>query len=115
MQDKDISQAKKKSNEAIDEKKHFKGYTIEELRYQRALVALQKEFCKSKVLHKVDRVKNRKLIGDSGSSGGSKIFKVGSIAGKLVRGLSYIDYAMIGMSLFGSGKKIYKFLKGKKK
>ncbi|MDE6683272.1 MAG: hypothetical protein K2J87_07590, partial [Muribaculaceae bacterium] len=96
------------------DKKNFKGYTIEELRYQRALVALQKEFCKSKVLHKVDRVKNRKLIGE-GSSGGSKIFKVGSIASKLLRGLSYIDYAMLGMSLFGSGKKVYKFIKGKKK
>ncbi len=114
MQDKDISKAKSKSEEAIMDKKNFNGYTIEELRYQRALVALQKEFCKSKVLHKVERVKNRKLIGDDSSSG-SKLFKVGSVASKLMRGLSYIDYAMIGMSLFGSGKKIYKFLKGKKK
>ncbi|MBD5288361.1 MAG: hypothetical protein HDS28_04720 [Bacteroides sp.] len=115
MQDKDISKAKKKSDEAIVEKKSFKGYTIEELRYQRALVALQKEFCKSKVLHKVERVKNRKLIGENSGGGSSKIFMMGSLASKLLRGLSYIDYAMIGMSLFGSGKKIYKFLKGKKK
>ncbi|MDE6296823.1 MAG: hypothetical protein K2L89_03170 [Muribaculaceae bacterium] len=115
MEDKDISQAKKKSENALDEKKHFNGYTIEELRYQRALVALQKEFCKSKVLHKVERVKNRKLFGNDGDSGGSKFLKAGSIASKLLRGMNYLDYAMIGMSLFGSGKKIYKFLKGKKK
>ena len=111
--DKEISDAATKSNNALTPKKEFKGYTIEELRYQRALVALQKEFCKSKVLHKVDRVKSRKLMGDD--DGSSKIAKFGSLAGKLLVGLNYLDYAMIGMSLFGSGKKIYKFIKGKKK
>ena len=113
--DNEITKATAKSNEAISPKKAFKGYTLEELRYQRALVALQKEFCKSKVLHKVERVKNRKLIGNNPTSSPSKIAKVGSLAGKVLTGLNYLDYAMIGMSLFGSGKKIYKFFKRKKK
>lgn len=113
MKDKELIEAKNKSEEAMVEKKDFKGYTIEELRYQRALVALQKEFCKSRVLHKVEKVKHRKLFGDD-SSGGSKIVKYSSLASKLFRGLNYLDYAMIGMSLFGSGKKIYKFIKGKR-
>ena len=115
MNDKDISKAAEKSKAAITDKKAFKGYTIEELRYQRALVALQKEFCKSKVLHKVEKIKHRKLFGDDSSSKGSKFFKMGSMASKIFTGLNYLDYAMIGMSLFGSGKKIYKFIKGKKK
>lgn len=115
MNDKDIKNASDKSKEAMAEPKHFKGYTIEELRYQRALVALQKEFCKSKVLHKVEKVKHRKLFGNDSSSGSGKFFRMGSIASKIFTGLNYLDYAMIGMSLFGSGKKIYKFIKGKKK
>ncbi|MDE7413601.1 MAG: hypothetical protein K2N05_07455 [Muribaculaceae bacterium] len=102
-----------KSNDVLIPQKDFKGYTIEELRYQRALVALQKEFCKSKVLHKAERIKNRKLFGNNEGSS-SKLSKVGNIAGKLLTGLNYLDYAMIGMSLFGSGKKIYKFIKRKK-
>ena len=28
---------------------NFKGYTLDELRYQRALTALRREFCKSRV------------------------------------------------------------------
>lgn len=114
MNDKDIKNASDKSKEAIEKPKHFKGYTIEELRYQRALVALQKEFCKSKVLHKVEKVKHRKLFGNDSSSSSGKFFRMGTIASKLFMGLNYLDYAMIGMSLFGSGKKIYKFIKGKK-
>lgn len=114
MQENNLSKGKIKSSEVIVEKKDFKGYTIEELRYQRALVALQKEFCKSRVLHNVEKIKNHKLIGDN-DSGGSKMFKIGSLATRLLHGLNYLDYVMIGMSLFGSGKKIYKFIKGKKR
>lgn len=114
MRDKDIEKASKKSNDAVDAKKDFKGYTIEELRYQRALVALQKEFCKSKVINKVDHIRHRKAFGNDSSSS-SKLAKAGSIATKLLTGLNYLDYIMIGMSLFGSGKKVYKFIKGKKK
>lgn len=93
--------------------KEFKGYTIEELRYQRALVALQKEFCKSKVLHNLNKVRNKKLFGSDGNT--SKIARVGNIASKVFSGLNYLDYIMIGMSLFGSGKKLYNFIKGKRK
>ena len=92
--------------------KRFKGYSIEEIRYQRALVDLQREFCKSKMLHNVNGMKKRGFWGTV-SGGGSKVSRVGGIATKLLTGLSYIDYAMLGMSLFGSGRKIYKFFKKK--
>ncbi|MDE6538083.1 MAG: hypothetical protein K2M13_08645 [Muribaculaceae bacterium] len=109
--DKDVTNAKQKSDDALSDKKKFKGYTIEELRYQRALVALQKEFCKAKVINRIDHLRNRKSGSEDTSS---KIARYGKFAGKLLTGLNYLDYAMIGMSLFGSGKKIYKFLKQKK-
>ncbi len=114
----EIEKTGEKASEIVNPevKPRFKGYTLEDLRYQRALVALQKEFCKSRVLRKTDDLRNRKLIGNGKESGGlSRISRYGSLAGKIMSGLSYLDYAMLGMSLFGSGKKIYKFFKGKKK
>lgn len=96
----------------MEQENKFKGYSIEDLRYQRALIALQKEFCKAKVIHKADRIRKRGLFGNDGSS--SKVARIGGLASKLLSGLSYIDYAMLGMSLFGSGRKIYKFFKGKR-
>ena len=41
-----------------DERK-FEGFTLEDLRYQRALVALKKEFSKSKVISGATKVKKR--------------------------------------------------------
>lgn len=110
--DKEIIKATEKGKESLAPKKDFKGYTIEELRYQRALVALQKEFCKSKIIHKVDKIKHRKFFDNE--KGVSRISKFGSLATKLLTGLNYLDYVMIGMSLFGSGRKVYKFFKRSK-
>lgn len=94
---------------------NFKGYTIEELRYQRALVALQKEFCKTKVLHKCNKLRNHKLLGNDNSGSMSKFARVGSIATKVFSGLNYLDYFMIGMSVFGSARKVFKFIRGKRR
>lgn len=96
-------------------KPEFKGYTLEELRYQRALVALKKDFSKSKLIHDLDKVRNHKILGGAGEGKMSKIARAGGIATKIFSGLNYLDYAMIGMSLFTSGKKIYKFFSSRKK
>ena len=39
--------------EAGDAVAPFKGYTMEELRYQRAMMALRKEFCKTKITRRL--------------------------------------------------------------
>lgn len=111
--DNEIVVASEKGNQTLNPDKDFKGYTIEELRYQRALVALQKEFCKAKVIRQIDKIRNPN--GEAGESKTSKLARIAGIGGKLLLGLNYLDYAMIGMSLFGSGRKIYNFFKGKKK
>lgn len=90
----------------------FKGYTIEDLRYQRALVALQKDFAKSKLIHNVSKLKSKKLIG--GDSKKFQISKASGVASKLLTGLSYLDYAMLGMSAFSAGKKFLSFFRRKK-
>ena len=96
----------------MDSHKEFHGYSIEELRYQRALIALRKDFCVSKMLTDAEKIKNRGIFGKSGDK--SRGPKIGGIASKLISGLSYLDYAMIGMSVFGTGKKIFKFFRGRK-
>lgn len=111
--DKDIQKASEKGKDALVPKNSFKGYTIEELRYHRALVALQKEFCKSKILHNIDNIRNPNKDNENGKI--SKLARIGSIASKLLSGLNYLDYAMMGVSLFGVGKKAYNLFKRKRK
>ena len=91
------------------EKGDFKGYTMEELRYQRALMALRKEFSKQKVLKKVDEIRNPGK-GDRGDCGTSKLARVGNIAAKIFSNLNYLDYALVGLSLFGTGRKLVKMI-----
>lgn len=93
----------------------FTGYTLEEIRYQRALVALQKEFCKTKILRNVRNLQKTNPLSPS-SAAKSMPGKVGFVATKLISGLNYLDYAMLGFSVFSSARKIYSFFhKGKKK
>lgn len=110
--DNEIVKSSQKANE-IASPADFKGYTIEDLRYQRALVALQKDFAKSKLLHKMSRLKGKKTL--SGETKGINFGKTSALATKLLSGLNYLDYAMIGLSLFSSGKKVYSFFHKKKK
>ena len=92
--------------------KKFKGYTLEELRYQRAIVALKREFAKSKTLSGASKLKKHNPF----SSDGGKLAlsgKVGGIASRIFTGLNYMDYIMLGFSLFKSGRKIFSFFRKK--
>lgn len=92
--------------------KKFKGYTLEELRYQRAIVALKREFAKSKTLAGASKLKKHNPL----SSDGGKLplkGKFGGIAGRIFTGLNYMDYIMLGYSLFKSGRKIFSFFRKK--
>lgn len=89
---------------------NFHGYTIEELRYQRALVALQKEFCKNKIFKNVNNLKKADLFAPV-SGAGKFGAKSSSLVSKLLSGLNYLDYAMLGFSAFKSGRKIFRLFK----
>ncbi|MCM1440454.1 MAG: hypothetical protein NC131_14800 [Roseburia sp.] len=93
--------------------KEFKGYSLEELRYQRALLALKKEFCKSKVIHNVNKIRSHTIFGTN--KNGAKISKVGPVVSKLLNNLNYVDYALLGVSAFSTGKKIFSFFRGLRK
>lgn len=93
--------------------KPFKGYTMEELRYKRAMMALRKEFAKEQILKTVQTLRP----GNSGEGApglGSKLGIAGTIAKKLLTNLNTIDYIMVGMSAFGVAKKAFKLFRKKK-
>lgn len=86
----------------------FKGYTMDQLRYQRALVALQKEFALSKIQRNLFNLEEHNPLSVRNRTKG-KNRPFGSFAGKILSGLNYIDYVMLGYSLFGTVKKVYSF------
>lgn len=90
------------------------GMTIDEIRYRRALLALKKDFCKEKVInHK------QKILSSSPFSKGYKAPKgtvmgrTGAIVAKLAGGLNYLDYVMMGVSAFQTGRKIFNVFRRK--
>ncbi|MDE6681708.1 MAG: hypothetical protein K2J92_10235 [Muribaculaceae bacterium] len=92
---------------AITDKPSFKGYSMSELRYQRALTALQMEFCKSKIYGNYDKVKKFRILPSPSSASSSWV-------AKFLTGLSYTDYALLGFSTFSTVRKIFKFFRKKK-
>lgn len=92
----------------------FKGYTLEELRYQRGLALLHREFCKTRILKSVQKLQESSPFSPNYSAK-SLTGKAGFIAGKVLNGLNYIDYAMIGFSVFGTVRKVLSFFRGRKR
>ena len=91
----------------------FKGYTLEELRYQRALLLLKREFLKEKALKETKAIKERIPV-INGKSPLSNVSPL-NLAGRVVRGLNYADYLMLGFSVFNVGKKVFSLFKKRKK
>lgn len=110
---KEIKDKEKVAHDIAAPEKEFKGYTIEEIRFQRALVAMEADFCKTKIFKSLDNIKdaNPFMPGNKTSIPG----KAGAIALKMINGLNYLDYVLLGVSLFKGSKKVISFLKGRKK
>lgn len=92
----------------------FAGYTLEEIQYQRALVLLQREFAKEKMVRDVHKIRKRGPFGVGGKDA-SPLVKAGSVAQKFITGFNYVDYALVGFSAFSTVRKIFRFFSRKKK
>lgn len=92
----------------------FKGYSLDDLRYRRALVALQKEFAKSKILSDAHKIRRHSPFSPNFAEGKGAMGKFGAVAGKILNGFNYFDYVMLGITLFNSGKKVFRLFKKKK-
>ncbi|MCM1490531.1 MAG: hypothetical protein NC095_06875 [Muribaculum sp.] len=90
----------------------FNGFTLDEIRHHRALLSVRKEFAKAKVLEKVDNVKERNPF--AGNSKMKAASRLGSLPLKLMKGLNYTDYILLGISTFGTLKKAFSFFRKKK-
>lgn len=91
----------------------FPGFTLEEIRHQRALIAVRKEFAKARLLEDVDLLKERNpfAAGSTLKAAG----RLGTLPLKIMKGLNYTDYIMLGVSAFGSARKIFSLFRKKKK
>lgn len=126
-----MSQLMISNNESVEIKdgkirKVFQGYTMEELRYQKSLAALRKEFCKANLQQSI--VNLRKPFGSDKEKSGlldrvadkvPVLKSTGSVAriiGKsIISRLNPMDYVMLGVSLIGPSRKIIKRFRKKKK
>lgn len=110
----DLQKASSKGREVLENNNHFKGYTLEELRYQRAMTTLQKELCKGRIMKDIKNIRTgadpKSLSGKS-----SKLPWIGTIASTMLKSLNYLDYITLGMSVFGAGRKIFSLIPRKKK
>ena len=96
-----------------DDSEEFGGYTLDEIRHRRALIAVRKEFAKAKMFEEMEKLKDRNPFAPDGTLKAAS--RLGSIPMKIVQGLNYTDYIMMGFSAFGTIKKIFSFFRKKKK
>ena len=97
----------------IEEPLQFNGFTLDEIRHHRALLAVRKEFAKAKLFEQVDSLKDRNPFAPDGSLKAAA--RLGNIPMKIMRGLNYTDYIMMGISAFGTVRKALSLFKKKKK
>lgn len=97
----------------VEEPLQFNGFTLDEIRHQRALIAVKKEFAKAKILEDLDKLKDRNPFAPDGTLKAAA--RLGNIPMKIMRGLSYTDYIMMGISAIGTVRKALSFFKKKKK
>lgn len=105
---KDIVPAKKEEPQASTP---FKGYTMEEIRYHRAMMALRKEFCKARLVQSIDNLRPKHKEKASKTSAFSV---AATVASKIFSNLNLLDYVMMGISLFGTAKKGISLFRKKK-
>ena len=90
----------------------FNGFTLDEIRHHRALIAVRKEFAKAKIAEEVEGLKDRNPFAPDGTLKAAS--RLGSLPMKIVKGLNYTDYIMMGISAFGTARKVFSFFKKKK-
>lgn len=90
----------------------FEGYTLDEIRHHRALMSVRKEFAKAKAFEKMVALKDRNPFAADGKYKAAS--RLGSLPMKIVKGLNYTDYIMLGLSTFGTIKRVFSMFRKKK-
>ncbi len=79
--------------------------TLDEINHQRALLAIRKEFCKDKILADLYQLRGKMPFTDGGAPRAG-LRTVGNIASRVMSGLGYLDYVLLGVSAFNAVRKV---------
>ena len=89
--------------EIVKEVPRFKGYTLDEIRYQRAMLGVRKEFCKAKVMESVSNLKpggRRRQSGLFAAQRKPGFFSIaGKVASKFLGNLNTLDCNILTLIL----------------
>ena len=91
-----------------------KGYTLEEIADMREFVKWQANESKKKITEHVISLQKSNPFSEAAAAS-SLPGKMGHIALKLLNGLNYIDYAILGFSLFKGVRKVTSLFRKNKK
>lgn len=90
----------------------FEGFTLDEIRHRKALIAVKKEFAKARIFEQANTLRSHNPFAADGKLKAAA--RLGKLPMKLVKSLNYTDYILLGVSVFGTAKKIFSFFRKKK-
>lgn len=95
---------------------NFRGYTLNELRFQRTLTEVRREYIKEKLMGEIANICTLRFLDTKKGKGGRGWLNpsVFAIAGKAFKLFSYADYISLGITLFQSGRKVFSLFRRKK-
>lgn len=85
--------------------RRWNGYTIDDLRYRRAVNQVKTEMIREQLMSKVSRVTNFKALG---ALGGNKLL------GKILSGFSMLDYGILAFQGVKQATRLYHLMKRRK-
>ncbi len=88
--------------------------TLDEINHQRALLAVRKEFYKDKILGDIAQIRSKMPFSDGGAPRAG-LRTMGGIASRVVSGLGYLDYVLLGVSAFNAIRKVTGFFRRHKR
>lgn len=91
-------------------KENFRGYSIQELRNQRIITGLRRDFLREKLMAEITSIRKP----TSSDEDGGKKSKWMAIAGNVMKMMSYADFIAVGMALFRSGRKVASIFRRRK-
>lgn len=95
---------------------NFRGYTLNELRFQRTLIDVRRAYVKERLLGEFANIRSLRFLDTKKGKGGRGWLNpsVFAIAGKAFKLFSYVDYISLGITLFQSGRKVFSLFRRKK-
>lgn len=91
------------------------GLTLEEIRYRRALALMEREFAREALTEDLERLRERMSIGQRTAGSGGSVSAMAGVASRVLSKVSYIDYFILGMSVFGTVRKVVGFFRKRRR